>query len=253
MGPPDGGSIPGDRVDLWYVSGQGTDSSVLLGRYRAILAPDEIARQARFARERDRRLFLVSRVLARTTLSRYAPVAPEAWRFAAGPLGRPEIAGPPGLPHLRFNVTHTPGLVACVVALSHDVGVDAERLDRRIAHGDLARRVLSRDEIQMLERLPEPARRAAFLDLWTLREAYIKARGAGVLRVPADALGFKLEPGGEPAVFFGAGWPDDPVRWRFFLLHPGRHSCAVAVRCPRPDSLELRARATTLPAGGGDD
>lgn len=254
MGPPDGGSIPGNRVDLWYVSEGRTASSELLLRHGSILAPDELSRQARFTREPDRRLFLVARALLRITLSRYAPVAPADWRFRAGPRGRPEIAAPRGLPPLRFNLAHTAGLVACVVALGHDVGVDAERLDRRVAWPDLARRVLSRDERGVLEALPEKARRQAFLELWTLREAYVKARGAGILSVPAGALSFILEPGREPRIAFDPGWADDPACWRFFQPRPtGGHCCAVAVRCPRPERLALRVGEATVCAGLGED
>jgi len=239
----DGGAIPADRVDLWYVSVERADSAEPLRRYRAMLAPEEKEREGRLVRERDRRLFLISRALVRTTLSRYAPVAPAAWRFAPGAQGKPEIVDPDGLPPLRFNLTHTAGLVACAVALGHEVGVDAEKRDRRIACPGLAQRVLSRGEAAFLERLPEEERREAFLDLWTLREAYAKARGAGILRSLGDVLSFRLAPGAEPAVSFGADWPDDPARWRFFRLRPGgRHCCAVAVGCPNPADLSLRVR-----------
>ena len=235
---------PGDRIDLWYALEERAGSPELLRRYQRILAPEEAGRCARLLRERDRRLFLLSRALARTALSRYAPVDPAAWRFAPGLLGKPEIAAPHDLPPLRFNLTHTPGLVACVVALGHEVGVDVERADRRVAPA-VARRAFSREEAALLEGLRDEERRESFLDLWTLREAYVKARGVGMLRVPGDALAFRLEPGAEPAVSFGAGWPDEPARWRFFRLRPGgRHLCAVAVRCPRPANLVLRIRET---------
>jgi len=246
-------SAAGDRIDLWYVLEERAGSPEWLRRYERVLAPEEAERRARFSRERDRRLFLLSRALVRTTLSRYAPVDPAVWRFESGLLGKPEIAAPHDRPPLRFNLTHTPGLVACVVALGHEVGVDVERSDRRVSLA-VARRAFSGEEAASLERLGDDERREAFFDLWTLREAYVKARGAGMLRVLGDALTFRLEPGGEPSVTFGAGWPDDPARWRFFRLRPGgRHHCAVAVRCPRPADLVLRVRETVPLAGEDGD
>lgn len=249
MPAPRGEAAPGDRIDLWYAFEERAGSPGLLRRYRSLLAPEEVERQARFVRERDRRLFLISRALARTTLSRYAPVDPAAWRFAAGEQGKPEIVAPRGLAPLRFNLTHTPGLVACAVASGHEVGVDAERRDRPVACLDLARRAFSAEERARLEALPEERRRERFFELWTLHEAYVKARGEGRLRVPRDAVSFRLVPGGEAEVSFDAAWPDDASLWRFFRARPGGgHCCAVAVRCPRPAGLVLRAMET-VPLG----
>jgi len=245
MPSPRGEAAAADRIDLWYTFEERAGSPGLLRAYRSLLAPQELDRQARLVRERDRRLFLIARALVRTTLSRYAPVDPKAWRFSAGPLGKPEIAGPAGLPPLSFNLTHTAGLVACAVAAGQRVGVDAERLDRPVACLDLARRAFSAGERALLQEFPEERRRELFFELWTLREAYVKARGAGMLRVPGEALAFRLEPGAEPAVAFAADWPDEAGRWRFFLARPGgSHCCAVAACGPRPAGLVLRARET---------
>jgi 4'-phosphopantetheinyl transferase len=240
MPAPRGDAAPGDRIDLWYVFEERAGLPGLLRRYRSLLAPEEVERQARLVRERDRRLFLISRALVRTTLSRYAPVDPGAWRFAAGEQGKPEIVAPSDLPPLRFNLTHTPGLVACAVAPGHEVGVDAERRDRPVACLDLARRAFSAEERTQLEALPEQRRRERFFELWTLREAYVKARGEGMLRVPRDAVTFRLSPDAGAQASFDATWPDDPSRWRFFRVRPAEsHRCAVAVRSARPADLVL--------------
>jgi 4'-phosphopantetheinyl transferase len=243
MPSPRGAAGSADRIDLWYAFAERAGSPGLLRRYHSLLAADELERRDRLVRERDRRLYVISRALLRTTLSRYAPIDPRTWRFTPGPEGKPEIAGPLGLPPLRFNLTHTPGLVACAVALDREVGVDAERLDRPVACMELARRAFSGEERTLLESLPEKERRERFLDLWTLREAYVKARGTGMLRVTGEALTFRVDPGAEPAVTFGPGCPDDPARWRFFRVRPGEaHCCAVAARGPRPSDLALRVR-----------
>ena len=57
-------------------------------------------------------------------------------------------------PRLRFNLSHTRGLVACGVALEHDVGVDVEHVDRRIEIGRLAESVFSESERAALYALP---------------------------------------------------------------------------------------------------
>ena len=52
----------------------------------------------------------------------------------ANPYGRPEIQVEQGVPPLRFNLSHTTGLVTCAVTRSADVGVDVEQTTRQ---GDL--------------------------------------------------------------------------------------------------------------------
>ena len=66
----------------------------------------------------------MAHALARLTLSRYAPVPPEAWSFSLGEHGRPEIEGPSDAGRLRFNLSHTRGMVACAVVRELDIGVD---------------------------------------------------------------------------------------------------------------------------------
>src|SRR4051812_25098224 len=83
------------EAHLWHVVPDEIADEQLLDAYRAILIQSEIERNLRFVFERGRRDDLVTRALVRTTLSRYVPeVPPRAWRFATGPYGRPEIAGP---------------------------------------------------------------------------------------------------------------------------------------------------------------
>jgi hypothetical protein len=118
------------EAHLWYVSPEQI-SEPDLRTYHELLAPEEAHRQQRFFFPRDRRQYLVARALVRTTLSRYAPVDPRAWQFRTNCSGRPEIVGNAGVPPLRFNVSHAPGLVALGVTLERDIGVDVENTERR--------------------------------------------------------------------------------------------------------------------------
>lgn len=109
--------------------------------------------------------------LARAALSRHAGAAD--WRFEPGPYGKPAVAG-----RWRFNLSRAPGIVAVAVAEGVEVGLDAEDTTRE---GDFA---------GVAERWFAPSERAmAFWDAWTLKEAYLKARGTG-LRIPLDSFRF---------------------------------------------------------------
>ena len=90
-----------------------------LEEYRPLLSRDEHDRMQRLIFERDRMAFLMTRALARRMLSRYAPVAPADWQFITNAHGRPEISvRPAGTPDLRFNISHTTGLIACAVTIA---------------------------------------------------------------------------------------------------------------------------------------
>ena len=67
-------------MHVWLVHQDEARDPDLLPRYHALMTPDEAARQRRFMFERGRHEFLLTRALVRTTLSRYAAVAPEDWR-----------------------------------------------------------------------------------------------------------------------------------------------------------------------------
>jgi 4'-phosphopantetheinyl transferase len=176
----------------------------------------------------------------RTTLSRYADVDPRRWRFRTGPQGKPEIAGPAGAPPLRFNLSHTRGLVACVVTLGLDAGVDVERTARHLRDPlALARHGFAPAERAALTRLAGRARRELFFDIWTLKEAYVKARGAGFLALPARKLAYEISPGGSIGLTIEPELEDRSDAWQVALLAPtADHRLAVAIRRgSRPDLL----------------
>ena len=210
-------------------------------RYLTLMSPEEHERMARLVFDRDRRRFLLTRALVRTMLSRYAKVAPQDWSFIANVHGRPELLDrPSGVPDLRFNISHTEGLIACAVTIGREVGVDVEHVGRRLTH-DVPARFFAPREIADLNAVPQSERQKAFFDYWTLKEAYIKARGLG-LALPLADFAFQLSPSGAPAISFEPSLPDDPATWQFAQDWPTpQHRLAVAVRRTGTD-LAIRIR-----------
>ena len=195
----------------------------------ALLSSDERARYSRFMFARDRRDYAAAHALLRTSLSRYAEVAPPSWRFREDPGGKPSLVADPAVPPLSFNLSHTHGLVACAVA-SADVGIDVQSVDRKV-DDRVARRFFSAREAADLRRCRSAALRAThFFDLWTLKEAYIKAIGRG-LSHPLDTIVFTI--GDDDAITFTPPPEVDAASWSFRLFAPtDRHRLAVAVRAP---------------------
>ena len=198
--------------------------------YLALMSPDEHERMARLIFERDRRRFLLTRALVRTMLSRYAAVRAADWTFVENVHGRPEILDRPrGVPDLRFNISHTDGLIACAVTIGREVGVDVEHIGRRLTH-DVAGRFFAPQEVNDLAILPEDEQQKAFFDYWTLKEAYIKARGFG-LALPLADFAFTLAPPAAPRITFEPSLQDDPDTWQFAQDWPTpHHRLGLAVR-----------------------
>jgi 4'-phosphopantetheinyl transferase len=228
-------------VDVWYYFYEGTDTE-LLASQEALLTPDELERSSSFRFERDRRLFLATRVLVRTVLSKYSEVSPGDWRFARNEHGKPLISAPTVTPVIHFNLANTPGLVVCALSVAHEaVGIDAERIDRDVEAIELADRYFSSFEASRLRAASTPEQLELFFGYWTLKESYIKARGLG-LTMPLGQFSFRVE--NEISVEFDAGLNDDPSLWRFALLAaPPHHMIAISVKT---GGVALSTRATRV-------
>jgi len=230
-------------VHLWLTRPDRCSDPGLLEAYRDLLSPAERARLEAIRLEPRRREHLLTRALVRTVLSRYGPASPAEWRFAQGPHGRPELDPPAAI---QFNLSNSPGLVGCAVSRGA-VGLDLEPMARAGQVLRLAGRVFSSGERRALDALTEGARADRALSLWTLKEAYLKARGLGI-SVPLGEITLSLDvpPGIDLAL--GPALGDDPDRWHLSLLDHAGHRLALCADAP----LRLAAWETTPLVSGSD-
>ncbi len=199
--------------------------------WSGLLSAAEAAAWRRFRVDGARCQHLAARALVRTTLSRYADVEPAAWRFRTGPHGRPEIAAPEDLPALRFNLSHTRGLVACLVTLGLDAGVDVEHHREIRDPLAIAEHSFAEFESAEVRRCRGAERRQRFYDLWTLKEAYVKARGAGFLSIQTRRFGYQLGGDGIVRLRSDPAVEPQPEAWQLALVAPSsEHRLAVAIR-----------------------
>jgi 4'-phosphopantetheinyl transferase len=227
-------------VDVWLTSMATLDDERRAG-YESLLSETEHERWRRFLVRGAADQYLVGRALLRTTLSRYAPVSERAWVFDANAYGRPHVAAPAAFRTLRFNLSHTDGLVACAVTANGEVGIDVEIMARAVDPLELAPTVFARAEIEAVAAAAPEIRHELFLTYWTLKEAYVKARGMGV-SLALDGFWFELS-GPAPRIHFSARCPDRAERWHFGRWRPTpEHALALAVAMPslRPPSIRLR-------------
>lgn len=185
------------------------------------LSPKEWARHERFRTDHLRHSYLATRWLCRTALSRYTGVDGKDWTFVDNANGKPAIAGPAQFAELRFNLTHTEGLLACAVSRAGEVGIDAEEISRSVDFEGIAANFFSQTERAALESLSPQDRPGKFMEYWVLKEAYLKGCGTGFSQPPE---GFTIK------------WADDgqplPIAdWQLSMHRPtSHHVAAVAVR-----------------------
>jgi len=232
-------------LDLWCAYPDDLLAEEVAEACAAVVSEEELARCRRFRFDNNRREALTTRALSRIALSHYYPLPPQAWRFTANAQGKPAI-DPVIDPDckMKFNLSNSPELVVCLISDGAEVGVDVESFARAGRILELAPEVLSALERAGLDRLPEIASRPGAdrpgraLSLWTLKEAYIKARGQG-LALPLDKISFLF--GGDEGVRLELDpeLEDDSARWQFCLLDHAGHRIAAMTERRAADELEM--------------
>jgi 4'-phosphopantetheinyl transferase len=208
-------ALDSSRIHLWWLAIDQITEPALLEQYRALLTDAERARELRFYFPEGRKQYMLTRALVRSTLARLAPLAPGDWTFADTEYGRPEITNAhPAIRGLIFNISHTNNCIVLAITRDRALGVDVESLQRSRGGLELANRVFTPREVAAMRALPEERHQERFLEIWTLKESYIKARGMGLSLAP-ERFGFELGEGGSLNLELDADLNDRPDRWRF--------------------------------------
>jgi len=235
-----------EDLHLWFVFAEQIREPSLLGSYRRLLTPEERAQEVRFRDPRDQHRYLLTRALVRTTLSRYVDLPPESWRFVPDEFGRPHIATE-GVQasDLSFNIAHTRDTIVLGIARGRALGVDVEGC-AGTAPLEVARRYFSESEADALYALSGTAQHRRFFEYWTLKEAYIKARGKG-LSMPLDQFGFDIDD--SPALRFWARPSLDPTPqvWRFWQLTIGDAQLVAVCAQHTPPKTDISSARVVVP------
>lgn len=153
-----------------------------------VLDFEERRRKRGLAFAADRHRFAWSHSLLRLVLGRYLGQPAAAVRFArvGDARSRPMLA--PGA-RLRFcfSLSHSGDFVAIAIGNGATVGIDVETFRPRLDPLAIARAYFAASEIAVLEGCPSAKRALIFLQMWTAKEAVLKAIGTGLARSPADA------------------------------------------------------------------
>jgi 4'-phosphopantetheinyl transferase len=122
----------------------------------------------------------VTRICLRQLLAGYLELDPRALAFEEGLFGKPHLSYPAAASGIEFNLSHSGAFVLFAFSLGRRVGIDVESIRRVTRRDSIARRYFSDDEVAFLSGQPEEARDRAFFQIWTRKEAFIKAVGRGI-------------------------------------------------------------------------
>jgi 4'-phosphopantetheinyl transferase len=193
-----------------------------------VLSEEERMRASRFYFERDRHRWIIARGVLRMILARYLQMEPEKLLFVFNQYGKPALA-PFYDSKFEFNLSHSDDIALYALTYGRQVGVDVEYMKEDIEYDELARVSFSPDERAVLRSLSGEAKREAFYNCWTRKEAYIKARGMG-LSLPLDLFDVSLRPGEAAGLLASREDPREVNRWSFQNLFPGTdYAGALAV------------------------
>lgn len=143
-------------------------------RYRALLDRSESDRAARFLHDRDRLRYILGHGLLRELLGRYVDAPAKDLELLRGRHGKPYLDGHP----VHFNLSDTKDAILIAIGMQ-PVGADVETMDRRTDHHRVAGHYFTPREVEGIRQAEDGKRR--FLELWTRKEAVLKACGVGLM------------------------------------------------------------------------
>ncbi len=227
-------------LDLW-LQPVTPDSVAWADSHAEVLDAEEAERWQRYRRGESQDLFLVAHVATRFVLSEYAETAPGEWAYTRGVNGRPEIVGGPA--GLRFNISHTEGMVAVLVHGEHDAGVDVESPWRATNTASVSKRVFTNAERSAMLVLPDDQQAGRFYQLWTLKESFIKAKGKG-FAMPLSKFGFTIGDDGSIGFSCDPALDPDPSLWEYSTTwSEAGHVVSVCAYVPDGEFIEPTLRA----------
>ncbi|GIP42631.1 hypothetical protein J45TS6_10900 [Paenibacillus sp. J45TS6] len=219
-------------MDIWSVHLRPIlDSGIDWMRIIPLMNPQLRAKIQKFRQPEDQlRTLCGELLLQRYALERWG-IPPSGLVKKYNAYGKPELAE---YRSCHYNISHSGDWV--VAAFDYNpVGIDIESAANPIEIS-IAERFFSPTEVSLLQEQNEEQQQSLFYDLWTLKESYIKAEGAG-LSIPLDSFSFEFQEHNK-IKFYRSGKPDTSWDFKQYRIDPG-YALAVCGRDPVfPEKIE---------------
>lgn len=198
-------------------------------RYHDCLVHTENARSRKFVTTYLQDKYIVQRGILRTILGNYLVCPARSLEFISQLHGKPVLKSSDHRQgSLSFNLSHTKGLLVVAVAIGTEIGVDVEFQNKPKDWTGIAKRYFTEEENDWFLCLPDAERSAAFYDIWTMKEAAMKADGRG-LSIPVGDISFDLPPGQNLSPILMARISGKAERWWGRTLNLGMEVSGAVV------------------------
>ena len=107
-------------------------------------------------------------------------IAPSQVKFGYSERGKPFLSQSGASSSLQFNISHSEEYALYGFAFNRQIGVDVEYLRPMPDAVNIARRFFSPAELDLVQNAAPPEQHRLFFQLWTAKEAYLKAIGTGL-------------------------------------------------------------------------
>lgn len=172
-------TLSSGEVHVWHVDlalgGRG-----LKNGFPTIFSAGERLRLTRIEQPENRLSYRIAHSTLRHLLAAYLDIKAHSIRFVTGPHGKPMLPLAMNRRGLSFNLSHSGQRIAIAICRHAAVGVDVERIRSGVRARSLAERFFAPEEQQLLSHCDPLSYKLAFFQLWSLKEAYVKALGAGL-------------------------------------------------------------------------
>jgi 4'-phosphopantetheinyl transferase len=162
-------------IDIWLISCDDGDET---GPYYS-LSEAERKRADAFVAPEHRRRFIQAHSSLRQILNYHTGLDPGAIRFRSNKNGKPYLDNRTAVP-LSFNLSHSGELAVVAVGEVSEIGVDVERIRPMPDWEEIAKGIFHQAETEWVRAAVADHRAQAFFEVWTAKEAYVKASGRGL-------------------------------------------------------------------------
>ena len=170
------GGLDAEEVVIWRVAVSREDARMEWAR--GWLSAGEMARAERVRPGVARDEFVLGRGLLRALLGEV--MGGGVVEIEVRVNGKPRVVGGGGGFNVEFNVAHSGGVVLIALCRGAAVGVDVERVDRKVEAMEIAERNFAAGERRAIAQACEAERAREFFRIWTKKEAVVKAHGQGL-------------------------------------------------------------------------
>ncbi len=210
-------------------------SEPALARLRCALSADEVLRSERFRFACLQRRFVAGRGALRAILAGYLAMEPERVKFGYTAHGKPFLVNSPV--DIQFNVSHCGDLMVAAFCNGWALGVDIEKEDRQFGAMEIAERFFCDREKEEIARKAPDERAAAFFQIWTAKEAILKATSLG-LALELSEVEIGLAP--LRVVGLEKGAQLHGTSWQLVAFRPGESYRGTLAGAALPSQLDYR-------------